>query len=112
MYVKQEIIQASHCTGIFYIKNTKFTTRRLMSYNTFKDLAESDAYRLNDAVNDKIAGHFWSTLLHSKSLSVPNIEDSLFATREEIFNMARLPSLLTYHPDTIPGRFSDRCTNE
>ena len=111
LYVKQEIIQSSHLTEVFYIKNTEIIKRRLMSYEDFKALAESDTYRLNDAVNDKMTEHFWSTLPHSKPLCVPNIDDSLFAKREAIFNMAHLPSLLSYYPNVISGRFRETILN-
>ena len=111
LYVKQKIIRSSHLTEVFYIQNTEIIKRRVMSYEDFKTLAESDTYRLNDAADDKITEHFWSTLPHSKPLCVPNIEDSLFAKRETIFNMAHLPSLLSYYPNAISGRSGETSLN-
>jgi hypothetical protein len=103
MYIKQEILPSNQ-PDIFYIKNTEIPKRRSMSYDEFKTIAESDTYRLPDSINNNIPDYFWSIISNNLSLSVPNIDDSLFAKREKIFNMMNLSSLLKYYPTTIPGR--------
>ncbi|CAF1135039.1 unnamed protein product [Rotaria sp. Silwood1] len=103
MYIKQEITGSSHQPDVFYIKNSKISKRHFMSYNEFKTIAESDTYRLEDTLNCNINDYFWSTILNNISLCVPNIDDSLFSTRENVFNMANLASLLKYYPEKISG---------
>jgi len=105
LYIKQEIIRSSHQSDVFYIENSKISKRRSMTYEEFKTLAESDAYRLKDTINNNIKDYFWSTISNNISLYVPNIDNSLFSKRENIFNMNNLPSLLKYYPKTIPGNF-------
>lgn len=104
LYIKQEILRSSHHTDVFYIQNSPIPKRRSMNYDEFKTIAESEVYRLKDSVTQTITDYFWSTIGQNISLFVPNIEDSLFAKREEIFNMNHLASLLKYYPKTIPGR--------
>jgi hypothetical protein len=107
LYIKQEIIRSSHQSDVFYIQNTEISKRRSMTYDEFKTIAESDTYRVKDSINDNIIEYFWSTISNNISLHVPNIDDSLFAKREEIFNMNDLPSLLKYYPKQIPGKFTE-----
>lgn len=102
-YMKQEIIPSSNQSDVFYIKNIEIPKRRSMSYEEFKILAENDTYRLNDTINFNLTDYFWSTISTNISLHVPNIEDTLFSKRENIFNMSNLPSLLKYYPKTILG---------
>ncbi|CAF3093311.1 unnamed protein product [Rotaria sp. Silwood2] len=103
MYVKQEIIRSSHQSDVFYIQSSETLKRRFMTYDEFKTIAESDTYRLEDTVNGNIMDYFWSIISNNVSLCVPNIDDSLFAKRENIFNMTNLPSLLKYYPKRMPG---------
>ncbi len=104
LYIKQEIIRSSNQSDVFYIQNTEIPKRRSTTYEEFKDIAESDTYRVKDSINDNIVEYFWSTISKNISLYVPNIDDSLFAKREESFNMNELPSLLKYYPKKIPGK--------
>lgn len=103
MYIKQEIIRSSHQSDVFYIKNSETTKRRFMTYDEFKTIAESDTYRLKNTINDTFMDYFWSTISTKVSLCVPNIDDTLFAKREEVFNMNNLASLLKYYPERIQG---------
>jgi len=105
LYIKQEIIRSSHQSDVFYIENSEISKRRSMTYEEFKTIAESDTYRLKDTINNTITDYFWSTISNNISLYVPNINDSLFSKRENIFNMNNLASLLKYYPKTIPGIF-------
>ncbi|CAF3131304.1 unnamed protein product [Rotaria socialis] len=103
LYIKQEIIHASHQSDVFYIQNSETLKRRSMTYDEFKTIAESDPYRLSDTVNDNVLDYFWSTISKRASLYVPNVDDTLFAKRETVFNMTDLSSLLKYYPQRIPG---------
>jgi hypothetical protein len=105
LYIKQEILLSSHQSNVFYIQNSEIVKRRSMNYEEFKILAESDTYRLKDTININIRDYYWSTISDNISLYVPNINNSLFSKRENIFNMTNLPSLLKYYPKTIPGIF-------
>jgi hypothetical protein len=105
LYIKQEIIRSSHQSNVFYIENSEISKRRSMTYEEFKIIAESNTYRLKDTINNTITDYFWSTISNNISLYVPNIDDSLFSKRENIFNMNNLASLLKYYPKTIPGIF-------
>jgi hypothetical protein len=105
LYIKQEILLSSHQSNVFYIQNSEIVKRRSMTYEEFKILAESDTYRLKDTININIRDYYWSTISDNISLYVPNINNSLFSKRENIFNMTNLPSLLKYYPKTIPGIF-------
>lgn len=60
-------------------------------------------YRLKDTISVNITEYFWTTISNNISLSVSNIDDSLFSLRENIFNMSNLSSLLKYYPKTIAG---------
>ena len=106
-YLKQEIFRSKCHPDVFYIRNTSLAKRRPITYGEFQNIAESDTYRLNDSVNQRLTDYFWSNLTESIALSVPNIDDSLFAKRESIFNMNHLASLLKYYPQTIPGKSFD-----
>jgi len=108
LYIKQEIIRSSHQSDVFYIQNSEILKRRSMTYDEFKTIAESDAYRVKDSINDNLIDYFWSTISNNISLYVPNIDDSLFAKREDIFNMNNLTSLLKYYPKRIPGKCKAR----
>jgi hypothetical protein len=103
MYIKQEIIRSSHQSDVFYIQSSETIKRRFMTYEEFKTIAESDAYRLKDSMNNNITDYFWSTVSNNMPLHVPNIDESLFAKRENVFNMTSLPSLLKYYPKSISG---------
>ena len=103
MYIKQEIIRSSNHSDVFYIQNSETIKRRFMNYDEFKTIAESDLYRLQDSINNNITEYFWSTISNTLPLYVPNIDESLFAKRENVFNMTNLPSLLKYYPKSIPG---------
>lgn len=103
-YIKQEIIRSKHHSDVFYIRNTSVAKRRPISYGEFRTTAESDGYRLKDSVSQRVTDYFWSNLTENISLSIPNIDDSLFAKRESVFNMNQLASLLKYYPETIPGK--------
>lgn len=108
VYMKQEIRPSKQQSNVFYIENSPVEKRRAMTYDEFKTLAESDACRLSDSITNPIPDYFWSTLSHRTSLFVPNIDESLFNKRENIFNMSNLPSLLRYYPQTIPGKTQEK----
>ncbi|CAF0932391.1 unnamed protein product [Adineta ricciae] len=101
--IKQTIIRSSRQTNVFYIQNCETTKRRFMTYEECRNIAESDSYRLKDSINENFTDYFWSTITNNNSLYITNIDESLFAKREKIFNMSQLPSLLTYYPKSIPG---------
>ncbi|CAF1140950.1 unnamed protein product [Adineta steineri] len=101
--IKQEIIRSSHQSDVFYIQNYETSKRRLMTYEECKITAESDSYRVKDEISNNFTEYFWLTIPNNISLYVPNIDDSLFAKRENVFNMTQLPSLLKYYPKPIPG---------
>jgi hypothetical protein len=103
VYIKQEIIHSSNHSDVFYIQNSETIKRRFMTYDEFKTIAESDPYRLQDSINNNITEYFWSTISNNLPLYVPNIDESLFAKKENVFNMTNLPSLLKYYPKPIQG---------
>ena len=103
-YTKQEIVRSTHHSDVFYIRTTSVAKRRPITYGEFQILAENDTYRLSDSVNQRLTDYFWSNLTENIALSIPNIDESLFAERESIFNMNHLASLLQYYPQTIPGK--------
>ena len=103
LYIKQEIIRSSNHSDVFYIQNSETIKRRFMTYDEFKTIAESDPYRLQDSINNNITEYFWSTISNNLPLYVPNIDESLFAKKENVFNMTNLPSLLKYYPKPIQG---------
>jgi hypothetical protein len=105
VYIKQTITRSSHQPNVFYIHNSETTKRRFMTYDECKTIAESDAYRLKDTINANPADYFWSTITTNVSLHVSNMEESLFAKKENVFNMASLTSLLKYYPTSISGTF-------
>ena len=105
-YRKQEVVRSSHQLDVFYIEKTEVNKRRLISYDEFKALAESEAYRLQDDVNTNIIDHFWTTVTKVVPISANDVDGSLFNKKENVFNMFCLPSLLKYYPRTIPGKLS------
>ena len=102
--IKQTIVRSSRQSNVFYIQNCETTKRRFMTYEECRNIAESDSYRLKDSINENFSDYFWSTITNNNSLYISNIDESLFAKREKIFNMSQLPSLLTYYPKSIPGK--------
>lgn len=106
-HIKQEIFPSPQNPDVFFIQNTPTAKRRSITYAEFQTIAESDPYRLKDSVNQHVTDYFWSTLTGNHSLSIPNIDESLFSKREAIFNMNHLASLLKYYPQTIPGNHID-----
>ncbi|UJR32194.1 hypothetical protein I4U23_019658 [Adineta vaga] len=103
IYIKQTIIRSSHQSNVYYIQNSETTKRRFMTYEECKIVAESDPYRLNDTINQNFIDYFWSTITNNISLYISNIDESLFAKRENVFNMTNLASLLKYYPKPISG---------
>ena len=102
-YIKQEILPSKQHSNVFYIQNSEITKRRSITYEEYKTLAESDTHRLSNDITMPLTDYFWSTLTKRMSYFISNIDESLFAKRETVFNMSNLPSLLKYYPQTIPG---------
>ena len=106
-YLKQEVVRSSRQSNVFYIEKIAVNKRRLVSYDEFKSLAESDAHRLKDDVTRNLIEHFWETVTTATPIAAKDIDGSLFDKRESVFNMLHLPSLLKYYPKTIPGQWHD-----